>query len=267
MVVGRQEADAPHDAAGTMIGGGGEEEREADGEAAEVEAHGKTAVPTSGNAHELKRGHRASADGDVFGHVGGTEAEVGNSGGGQNGANGQHAGEKNDEVGAALVGRDLAEERGAAVGGGVRLLRRLGRALDFHLHDGEGWGRRARSGSGTVDGAHCPFGVGLLEGFHLAGKGFEGADAEHRPSHLRHAEFIQCAFSGDLEALGLGEGGIGGGIGGSHELPHGEGMGIGGRTAEGGHDVFKQGGLRRVELQRGQGVVVMVHKQGVETQR
>ena len=82
MVVGRQEADALHDAAGTMIGGGGEEEGEAEGEATEVEAHGKTAVPASGNAHELERGHRASADGDVFGHVGGAEAEVGNSGGG-----------------------------------------------------------------------------------------------------------------------------------------------------------------------------------------
>ena len=157
---------------------------------------------------------------------------------------------------------------GAAVGGGsVRLLRRLGRALGLHLHDGDGWGRRARSGSGTVGGAHCPFGVALLEGFHLAGKGFEGADAEHGPSHLRHAEFIQCAFGGDLEALGLGERDIGGGIGGSHELAHGGGMGIGRRTTEGRHDVFKQGGLRRVELQRGQGVVVVVHKQGVETQR
>lgn len=48
MVVGRQEADALHDAAGTMIGGGGEEEREAEGEAAEVEAYGKTAVPAAG---------------------------------------------------------------------------------------------------------------------------------------------------------------------------------------------------------------------------
>ena len=82
MVVGRQEADALHDAAGAMIGGGGEEEREAEGEAAEVEAYGKTAVPASGNAHELERGHRASADGDVFGYIGGAEAEVGNSGGG-----------------------------------------------------------------------------------------------------------------------------------------------------------------------------------------
>ena len=122
-------------------------------------------------------------------------------------------------------------------------------------------------GRSAVGGAHRPFGVGLLEGFHLAGKGFEGADAEHGPSHLRHAKFSQCAFGGRLETLGLGEGGIGVGIGGSHELPHGGGMGIGGRTAEGGHDVFKQCGLRRVELQRGQGVVVMVHKQGVETQR
>ncbi len=124
-----------------------------------------------------------------------------------------------------------------------------------------------RSGGGAVGAAHCPFGVALFEVFHLGGKGFEGADAEHGPSHLRHAEFIQCAFGGDLEALGLWEGGIGVGIGGSHELPHGGGMGIGGRTAEGRHDVFKQGGLRRVELQRGQGVVVVVHKQGVGTQR
>ena len=155
---------------------------------------------------------------------------------------------------------------GAAVGGGVRPWRRLGRALNFHLHDGDGRGHLARSGSGTTGGAHGPFGVGLLEGLHLAGKGFEGADVEHGPSHLRHAEFIQCAFGGRLETLGLGEGGIGGGIGGSHELPHGGGMGIGGRTAEGGHDAFKQGGLRCVELQRGQGVVVVVHKQGVGTQ-
>ena len=81
MVVGRQEADALHDAPGTMIGGGGEEEREAEGEAAEIEAYGKTAVPLSGNAHELQRGHCASADRDVFGHVGGAEAEVGDSGG------------------------------------------------------------------------------------------------------------------------------------------------------------------------------------------
>ena len=81
IVVGRQEADALHDAAGTMIGGGGEEEREAEGEAAEIEAYGKTAVPASGNAHELERGHRASADGDVFGYIGGAEAEVGDGGG------------------------------------------------------------------------------------------------------------------------------------------------------------------------------------------
>ena len=80
-IVGRQKADALHDAAGTMIGGGGEEEREADGEAAEVEAHGETAVPLSGNAHELQHRHCASADRDVSGHVGGAEAEVGDGGG------------------------------------------------------------------------------------------------------------------------------------------------------------------------------------------